>query len=112
MYGMMNKGSGGAMQPGGSKMGGPDLAALFRGNQATAPGGMPTMTPQIMAPQTPNIGMPQRQAMPVQTPQRQAQAPSFGSVSDLMKYTHANPGKLSPEMANMWKRSLQRNGGR
>jgi len=110
MLGMMNKGGGGAMQPQGGNQA---LASLFRNNQPAAPGGGGQMLPQIMAPQTPNIGMPPRPQMPVQTAPIQQQAqPQFGSVANLMRYTHDNPGKLSPEVANMWKRSLQRQGGR
>lgn len=94
--------------------GNPGLAALFRNNQPAAPGAMPGQLPQIMAPTTPNIGMPPRPQMPMQraAPAQMMPQRTFKSVADLMQYTGKNPNALTPEMANMWKRSLQRNGGR
>lgn len=111
MLGMMqNKGGPNSVQPQG---GNSALAGMFRNNQPAAPGGGGSMLPQIMAPQTPNIGMPPRAQMPVQTAPRQQAAPlSFKSISDLMKYTHANPGKLAPETANMFKSVLKNPWGR
>lgn len=109
MFGMMNKGGGSATQPQG---GNANLASLFRNNQPAAPGGAPSTLPQIMAPQTPNIGMPPRQAMPVQTPMRQAAPPAFQSINQLLSYMHANPGKVSPEVANSYKSVLKNPWGR
>lgn len=66
MLGMMqNKGGPSTVQPQGGQAGGnAGLAALFRNNAPMASGGMPGQLPQIMAPQTPNIGMPPRRPMP------------------------------------------------
>lgn len=91
MLGMMNKGGQSSPQGMGQN---PNLAALFGSNQAAAPGGAPGMLPQIMAPQTPNIGMPPR-------PQQPAMGGSFDAanatrlqqVMDKLKATNwRNPG--------------------
>ena len=110
MLGMMqNKGGQSTMQPQGGNQA---LAALFRNNQPAAPGGGGSMLPQIMAPQTPNIGMPPRPQMPVQSAPRQAAPPAFQSINQLMSYMHANPGKVSPEVANSYKSVLKNPWGR
>lgn len=110
MLGMMNKGGSSTMQPQGSKAGG--LAGLFRNNQPAAPGGAPSMMPQVMAPQTPNIGMPPRAQMPVQNTAHVQAPPAFQSINQLMSYMHANPGKVSPEVANSYKSVLKNPWGR
>lgn len=76
MLGMMNKGGQNSPQGMGQN---PNLAALFQGNMPAAPGGAPGQLPQIMPPQTPNIGMPPR------TPMQQPQAPVNDAVAQHLK---------------------------
>lgn len=92
--------------------GNPGLAALFRNNAPVAPGAMPQQLPQIMAPTTPNIGMPPRQQMPVQNTAHVQAPPAFQSINQLLSYMHTNPGKVSPEVANSYKSVLKTPWGR
>jgi hypothetical protein len=102
----MNKG--GQSSPQGTGMN-PQLAALFGSNRPASPGGMPTQTPQILAPQIPNIGMPPRAQMPIQTPAAApAPMPQFRSPMQLNMWREKNPGQISDARANSIKGNWSR----
>jgi hypothetical protein len=103
------KGSGSTLQP--VAGGGNALASLFMGNTPAMSAQPAATLPAITQPRGPIIGMPpERRPLP-QMPQTPPPLPHFNNLADLMGYTFRNPGKLSPEVVNMWKRSLQRTGG-
>jgi len=107
------KGGGSTLQPAPGGAGGNALAGLFMGNSPAVAGPAPSPLPVITQPREPIIGMPpERRPLPPTAPQQPAPLPRFGTLGELRGYMIQNPGKLSPEQVNQWKRVLQSRGGR
>jgi hypothetical protein len=99
-------GAGGSGNPGNS---GVDLAALFRANAPAAPAGQPTTLATITQPRMPVIEPPPPRRPLTSTPTPEpATIPRFQSMAELLTFVHGNPGRLSDEQINSWKRALVR----
>jgi hypothetical protein len=102
-------GAGGLGNPGNS---GVDLAALFRSNTPITPGVQPATLPVITQPRLPIIEPPPpRRPLPSAPAAQPAPLPRFQSMGQLLGYVRANPGRMSDELINNWRRSLKNNWG-
>jgi hypothetical protein len=101
---------GGPGNPGNS---GVDLAALFGTNMPAAPTVQPGVLPTITQPRRPIIEPPPpRRPLPTAPTVQPTPLPRFQSMGQLLGFVRANPGAISAEIINNWRRSLKRSGGR
>ena len=86
------------------------LATLFRINTpAVQPGRLPT----IIQPRQPVIEPPPtRRPLPLTPIAQPAPLPRFESMGQLLGFVRANPGSMSDELINNWRRSLRNSWGR
>jgi hypothetical protein len=91
---------------------GVDLAALFRGNAPAAPAVQPGILPTITQPRRPIIEPPPpRRPLPTAPAAQPTPLPRFETMGQLLGFVHANPGRMSDELINNWRRSLKNNWG-
>ena len=102
--GLPGKGGGSTLQPTPGGAGGSALASLFMGNAPAVAGQTATTLPDIVQPRAPIIGMPpERRPLPP-TPQTPAPLPQFRNIGDVLAFARANPGRLTPEQLQNYKR--------
>ena len=106
-------GAGGLGSPGNPGNSGVDLAALFRTSVPAVPVVQPGRLPTITQPQRPVIEPPPpRRPLPPAPVVQPTPLPRFETMGQLLGFLRANPGRMSDELINNWRRSLKRSGGR